>query len=179
VARTLPATTYEVPGSLVSGEVWNNGPKVLNDFLSNRPAMQLSDDFIQTIGNNAWTPVNYAINYLDTDGGHNTSVNPQMCFAQVAGWYWVRASISFNPGPAVTTRIDTVLAKNGAIIPGTAQFLTRFGAVAYAQQASSLVFLNPGDRVELWTRQLSGGNMTTDTGTIGINNGMTVLWVHS
>jgi hypothetical protein len=75
--------------------------------------------------------------------------------------------------------MDTAIAKNGSIIAGSAQFLDRASNVAYAQQASTLVFLNPGDRVELWLRQFSGGNMTTDTGTIGINNGMTVLWVHS
>lgn len=181
MARTVPVTTYEVPGNLVTSELWNLGPKALNDFLSNRPAMVATDNLTQTIANNTWTPINYGTNYLDTDGGHNVSTNSQMFFAQVAGWYWVRASVSINPSGVgnVACRMDTAIAKNGSIWIGSAQFLDKGTNTNSAQQASALVSLNPGDRVELWLRQNTGGNITTDTGTVGINNGMSVVWVHS
>lgn len=181
MARTVPTTTYEVPGNLVSGELWNAGPKVLNDFLSNRPCMVATDALIQSIANNAWTPINYGTNLLDTDSGHNVNTNSQMFFAQVAGWYWTRASVSINPSGTgnVACRMDTAIAKNGSIIAGSSQFLYKETNLNYAQQASSLVFLNPGDRVELWLRQNTGITITTDTGTVGLNNGMSVMWVHS
>lgn len=181
MARTVPAGAYEAPGNLVTGELWNSGPKALNDFLANRPAMVATDQFIQNIPNNAWTPINYGTNYLDTDGGHNTSTNSQMFFAQVAGWYWVRASVSINPSGVanVASRMDTVIAVNGNTVPGSSQFLTKGNQVECAQQASALVFLNPGDRVELWLRQFTGATIQTDTGTIGIDNGMTVIWIHA
>lgn len=181
MARTVPVTTYETPGTLVTGEAWNGGPKALNDFLSNRPAMVATDQFIQSIPNNAFTPINYGQNFLDTDNGHNLGVNTQMFFAQVAGWYWVRASISINPTGVgnVACRMDTVIAKNGATVAGSSQFLNKGTNTDSAQQASALVFLFPGDRVELWVRQQTGGAINTDTGTVGLDNGMTVIWVHS
>lgn len=181
MARTVPTTTYEAPGNLVTGELWNSGPKALNDFLRNRPAMVATDNLIQSIPNATWTPINYGTNYLDTDGGHNTSTNSQMFFAQVAGYYWVRGSVSINPsgvGNGVS-RMDTAIAKNGAILIGSSQFLTKGANVNCALQASFLPFLNPGDRVELWLRQNTGITIQTDTGTVGINNGMSVIWIHS
>lgn len=181
MARTIPAATYEAPGNLVSGELWNSGPKALNDFLSNRPAAQATDSIIQSIATNTWTAMTYGTNYLDTDGIHNTVVNSQMFFAQVAGWYWVRGSISINPSGFGNgaARIDTAIARNGGIIVGSSQFLTKGANVDCAQQASSLVHLNPGDRVEMWFRQFTGITITTDTGTVGIDNGFTVVWIHS
>lgn len=181
MARVVPTTVYEVPGNLATGEVWNAGPKALNDFLSNRPATQAYDGVIQSIANNTWTAVNYAVNLLDTDSGHNTSTNTQMFIAQVAGWYWVRGSISINPTGAGNgaARMDTAIAKNGTIIPGSAQFLTKGVNTDYAQQASSLVSLAPGDRVEMWVRQATGITIQTDTGTVGLYNGFTAIWIHS
>lgn len=180
MARTVPATSYHAPGDLVTASVWNTGPKVMNDFLFNRPAMVALANTNQTVTNNTWTPVNYTRNLLDTDTGHDTASNTQKFFAEVAGWYWVKASISWNSsgvGNGVS-RIDAAIAKNGTIVSGSAQFLTKGANVASAQQASTLTFLNPGDRVELWTRQLTGITLNTDFG-FGIEIGMNVLWVHS
>lgn len=180
MARTIPTTTYEVPGNLVTGELWNAGPKALNDFLSNRPAMVARQNNNQSITNNTWTPINFYLNLLDTDSGHNTVTNPQMFFCQVAGWYWVKGSISINTSGAGNgvSRMDSAIAKNGTIIPGSAQFLTKGVNINYAAQASALVQMAVGDRVELWMRQQTGITIGTDFG-FGIELGMNVIWVHS
>lgn len=180
MARTVPATSYQSPGGLVSCEVWNKGPKALNDFLSNRPAMVAQTDYAQAVATDTWVTVFFALNLLDTDGGHHTAVNNQMFIAQVTGWYWVRASVSWNTTGAGNgaARMDTVLAKNGITVPGSAQFLYKGANVNSAQQASALVQLNPGDRVELWARQHTGVTIDTDFG-FGIEGGMSVLWVHA
>lgn len=181
MARTVPNTSFHYPGDLVTAEIWNTGPKALNDFLSNRPCIQSSDNVIQSIPNNAWTPINYGINFIDTDSGHSIASNTQKFYAQVAGWYWVRGSFSFNPGGAsnVASRIDTAIAKNGTIVAGSSQFLTKGTNWTWAESASTFAQLNPGDRVEMWVRQFTGATQQSDTGTVGINSGMTVVWIRS
>lgn len=181
MARTVPSTVYHSPGDLVTASTWNAGPKAINDFFSNRPCIQASDNAIQSVANNAWTPVNYGIDYIDTDNGHSVASNTQMFFAEVQGWYWVRASFSWNPSGVtnIASRIDTAIAKNGTIVAGSAQFLDKGNQINSAQSASVMLQLNVGDRAELWVRQFTGATQNSDTGTVGINSGMTVLWVRS
>lgn len=181
MARTVPTTGYHSPGDLVTAGIWNTGPKAINDFFSNRPCIQSSDNSIESIPNNSWTVVNYGINFIDTDSGHSIASNTQMFFSQVAGWYWVRGSFSFNPTGVsnIASRIDTAIAKNGTIVAGSSQFLDKGNQINSAQSASVLLQLNPGDRAELWVRQSTGATQTSDTGTVGINSGMTFIWVRS
>lgn len=176
MARTPPGTVLHIPGDLVTGRVWNNGPKALNDFLSNRPAFRGRTNSNQSILDNTWTPLQWLITLLDTDNGHSVSVNNQRYTCQVAGWYWCKGNIAWNTGGAFgAVRIDTAIAVNSSIVLGSCQFLTKGNGSLSAQQGSCLVHLNVGDFVEFWTKQHSGATQTIDLG-FGIECGFDVLW---
>lgn len=179
MARQVPNNSNEFPGFNITAETWNLGPKALNDFFSNRPAFRGRNNANQTIANNTWTPIGWALNMLDTDMGHNTVTNNTRYVCQVAGWYWVRGSISWNTSGVgnVACRIDASIAKNGSTWTGSAQFQTKGANVSSAQSASALVQLNQGDYVELWVRQFTGGNLNIDLG-FGIECGFDAWWVH-
>lgn len=180
MARSVPTTTYHTPGDPVTGRVWNYGPKALNDFLSLRPSFRGRSHTSQAVVNNTWTPVQYPISVMDTDGGHNVGVNNTRYTSQVPGWYWVKGSISWNPTGVtnVAARIDTAITLTGGFIAGSSQFLTKGNQVNSAQQASAIVFIQVGDYVELFVRQLTGATQSVDFG-FGIECGLEVLWIRS
>jgi hypothetical protein len=180
VARTVPTLSTVAPGQLVSGEVWNNGPKAINDFLSNRPAFRGRSNSNQAINDNTWTAISYPLTLLDTDGGHNINTSTARYYIQVPGWYWVKGSISWNPTGVsnVASRVDTAVALNGSILVGASTFLTKGNMVNSAQQASALVHGNIGDFVEIWTRQHTGATQTIDLA-FGIECGFEVLWIRT
>jgi len=183
VARQVPTQVQHSTGDLVTGRVWNNGPKALNDFLSNRPSFLGSRGAVFFgIANNAWTAVPWLAGLLDTDLGYNSSVNSSRYTCQVAGWYWVKGAVAWDgsgaSGASGAGRIDAAIAKNGGIIVGSSQFLTRGNLVNSGQQASALVQLAVGDYVELWVRQETGATQYLYSA-FDTLNGLQVLWIHS
>lgn len=185
MARTLPVTTYQVPGNLVTAGVWNNGPKALNDFLINRPAFRAINQVATSVASGTWTAVPLSLTYIDTDGGHNNVTNNTRYTCQVPGWYWVKGTVAWNGGGAMSTnRVENAIAKNGFAYVGSSQFLSWGGSAAMAQSqmtCSALVQLNAGDFVEVWGRQNSGSNQLFDQGSSAARQycELLALWVHS
>lgn len=181
MARTIPSSTYASPGDLVTAQIWNNGTYTLNNWLSNRPMFRGRGQLNQSIANNTWTAVQYALNMVDTDGGHNTVVNNSEYVAQVDGWYWVKGCVAWNPSGVsnVACRIDTAIAVNGAIIVGSAQFVDKGNQVNSSQSASAIVFMYQGDYVELWTRQGTGASQSLDNNAFGSESDLNVLWIYT
>lgn len=178
MARLMPTTLSESPGNLFQARVWDDRVKVLNDFLLNRPAFRGVGQFATSVANNTWVAVPLAITVIDTDGGHNNAVNNSRYVCQAPGWYWVKGSVAWNPTSA-TGRIDTAIAKNGTIVPGSSQFLDKGANVNSAQVASTLVQLAVGNYVEMWARQLTGGVMQFDDTSAGTDPDLNAIWVHS
>jgi hypothetical protein len=183
VARQIPTQVQHSTGDLVTGRVWNSGPKALNDFLSNRPSfLGARGASFQSVANNTWTAVVWLAGLLDTDSGYSSAVNSSRYTCQVAGWYWVKGAVAWDgsgvSGASGAGRIDTAVAKNGTIVVGSSQFLTRANLVNSGQQASALVQLAVGDYVELWVRQITGATQYLYSAYDTLN-GLHVLWVHS
>ena len=185
MARTIPTTTYHVPGDLVTAETWNTGPKALNDFLTNRPVFQGQCHSASTVASNSWTAVPFDFSLIDTDGGNNVAFNNTRYTIQVAGQYWVVGMVAWNTAGSGLVRADSAVAKNGSIYVGSSQFLSIQLASPSSMTCSALVQGAVGDYIEMWGRQLSGANQLFDTGTL--TNGstrtgygmMNLFWVRS
>lgn len=156
MARTVPSVAMEQTGNLISAQLWNSGVKTVNDFLANRPGFRAMSTSGQSIPNNTWEAIQFDNVVMDTDGGHSASVNNQRYTCQVAGVYWVKGSIVWNPNTAAVCRTDTSIAKNGSTFAGSATFMERLVSEFSAYTASTLIRLNPGDYVELWVRHFMG-----------------------
>lgn len=65
------------------------------NFMVAPPMCVLRTNVTQSLANNAWTPVNWQVEDLDTDGGHSTVSNTSRYTSQTAGWYLLVASILF------------------------------------------------------------------------------------
>lgn len=180
MARTVPSVTQHSPGDLITSETWNLGPKALNDWFLNRPMYRGVGNLNQSIPNASWTAIQFGLDLIDTDGGHTIGGSNTRYTCQVAGWYWVKGCAAFNPTGTgnVAARLDTGLAVNGGLIVGASQFLTKGNQVNAAQSASSLIFLNVGDYVEVWVRQWTGIAENLDPNSFGTESDLNVIWLH-
>lgn len=165
MARTVPVTTYEQAGNLVTSGLWNGGPKALNDFLVNRPMFQGFQAATPAVANNTWTAITMNQANVDTDAGHNTGVNNSRYTVQVGGWYWVVGVTAWNTGaPNNIFRIDNAVARNGGIVAGSSQFQTIQTQGPSAAFCSTLVLCSTGDYLEIWGRQNTGNSWFFDAG---------------
>jgi hypothetical protein len=162
-------------GNLLSAQVWNNGVKALNDFLSNKPTFKAVSTLGQSVSNNTWTVVQYNQGRLDTDGGHTSIGNNGRYTCQVAGMYWVKGSAGWAVNVAPTCRIDTAIAKNGSTWSGSGAFQERQTSNFAHFSTSGLVRMNVGDYVEIWVRQSSGSTLSLDNSTLYAD--FTVAWI--
>jgi hypothetical protein len=156
MARTVPSVPMEQTGNLVTAQLWNSGVQAVNNFLSNKPSFRALSSAGQSIPNNTWGAIQYDTVLQDTDAGHSATINNTRYTCQVAGVYWVKGSIVWNPNSAAASRTDTAIAKNGSTFAGSATFMYRLASEFTAYTASTLIRLNAGDYVELWARQFSG-----------------------
>lgn len=156
MARVVPSVGTQQTGNLVTAQVWNSGVQAVNNFLSNRPAFRANSTAGQSVPNNSWQPIQFNSVLLDTDAGHSSIVNNTRYTCQVAGVYWVKGSIAWNPDSSAACRTDTSIAKNGSTVSGSATFMYRLTFEFTGYAASTLLRLNVGDYVELWVRQFSG-----------------------
>lgn len=181
MARTVPGQTSLIAaGDIVLNEYWNENVKVLNDFLGNRPAFRGTSTTGTSIANSTWTPIPFNAHSLDTDSGHSPITNNTRYTCQVGGYYWMKGSSAYSNSGAQAARIDTSIAINGTIVPGSATFLNRLASQFGAFSASALYILNVGDYVEVWTRQINGGaiSLTLDNGTFAEPD-FNLIWIAS
>lgn len=180
MARAIPTTSYEWPGTPIAVSIWDSGPKALNDFLANRPTFHSQCQNATSVADNVWTAIPYVFDLIDTDGGHNTVVNNTKYFCQVPGWYWVKGSVAWNStGTNTASRFEAGIAVNANIIVGSSQFLFRGTNDAAAMSTSALLFLNAGDYVEIWCRQHTGAAQLLDNNSSGTEPDFNLFWVSS
>lgn len=133
-------------------------------FLLNPPLCELIQaSTTTTLANSTWTSIAFADSgssiQADTYGGFSTGANTRYT-AQVAGWYTVCGSISYNSS-AVGARAAAIY-KNGSPLLGHSQIATNAAAALTVLATPTRdVFLNVGDYIELKGWQSSGGNLTT------------------
>jgi hypothetical protein len=180
MSRSVPSIPYKQSGNLLTSELWNLGPKVLNDWLANRPAFRGFQGLVTNASTATWTAIRMDTSFIDTDGGHNTIFNNTKYTCQVAGWYWCKATLAFNgSGVFSLNRLSTAIAKNGTIIIGSS-ILTGWGPNQRgAANASALVQMAVGDYIEAWGRQETGGTIPFDNNSTGNSCDLSCFWVSS
>lgn len=181
MTRSIPVATYHQTSDLATSQVWDTGPKALSDFLANRPMYRGHATFAVLFSSGVWTPVNYNLTDIDTDGAHNNIVNNTRFTAQVAGWYWVKGSSAWNPTGVGNnaSRFDTAIAKNATIVAGSATFVNKQTNDNACATASTMVQLAVGDYLELYVRQLTGTSIFIDNNSFGTLCDFNVIWISS
>lgn len=173
--RTVPVSSTQAPGNLITSALWNAGPAATNTFLTTVPLLIATQSSLQNIPDSTLTAITYDATTLDTDGGHSNVTNNSRYTAQVAGWYLMIGTVMWAPNG--TGNRLTQLYKNGVQFnPG--QQMPAAGSTNNATvQASALVFLAVGDYIQTFGYQTSGS--TLGTGLVGVGSSMQVIWLHA
>lgn len=174
--RVVPRTAQKATNDLVTGALWNAGPKAAGDFLLNVPVFQGRQLNAQATTSGSWLALSLDLGQIDTDNGHSNTVNNSRYTCQVAGWYYVEGYYAIGSGGSAA-RFECAIAKNGTIVGGSAQFLLRQNDLQ-GLMAGTLVQLAVGDYVEVWGRQNSGPGIGTFVGS-DLSCLMNLFWVHS
>lgn len=175
--RVVPRTAQKATNDLITGALWNAGPKALGDFMLNPPIFRGHQTVSVSTVSGSWDSGNLDATDVDTDGGHSNTVNNTRYTAQVAGWYYVEGYFAWVASGGGQARFECAIAKNGSIVGASAQFLL-YTSDLQSLMSGTLVQLAVGDYVEVWGRQNTGGNLSTDLGT-DLLTCMNVFWVHS
>lgn len=147
-----------------------------NYWVTNRPRAKLRATAVQSIPDNAATPVNFDTEDMDNDSGHSTVTNTSRYTAQTQGWFMCSGSVAHGASTAGTSR-SADIAVNGTVVVGaTNSSGPRPGGTGAMTQASATVvtFLNTGDYVELRALQNSGGALNTAVG-----SAVSIVWIGS
>jgi hypothetical protein len=171
--RTVPVSSTQAPGNLITSALWNAGPAASNAFLTGPPLAQITQTSTQTVLNNTPTVLQFDTTGLDTDSGHSNIVNNSRYTCQVVGWYLVIGGVGWAPNS--TGNRLTLLYKNGVQVSFGSESFTATSANSCVVQASWMVQMAVGDYVEIYGYQGSGGNLATQGGFSSAQ----FIWVHS
>jgi hypothetical protein len=115
---------------------------------------------LQTFTNaNTLYAVTFNVEDLDTDDGHNPSVNPSRwtCPSGRQGKYLVEGGYAGAPAGAYS---EAYMYKNGSQIAASGARVYNGGATINSETPLCLVSLNAGDYVELYARITIAGSFT-------------------
>lgn len=174
--RVVPRTAQKSTNDLITGGLWNAGPKALGDFMLNPPIFRGRQGTAQALVSGTWAALQLDTTDVDSDSGHSNTVNNSRYTCQVAGWYYVEGYFATGSG-GVAARFESAVAKNGSIVAGSSQFLIRQNDLQ-ALMAGTLVQLAVSDYVEVWGRHNSGAGVGTFVGA-DLDCCMNLFWVHS
>lgn len=175
-SRTIPRTAQKAATQLITGALWNAGPYAMGNFMLNVPVFRGVQNASQAVASNVWTPMFLQSETIDTDNGHSNVTNNPRYTCQVPGWYYIEGYIALNSGQPAS-RVESAIAKNSTIVPGSCQFLLRQNDLQSLMTAT-FVQLAVNDFVEVWGRQQSAGSLNTFAGT-DLCPCMNLFWVHS
>ena len=174
-ARTLPVTATKNTADLITGSLWNAGPKALGDFMLTVPIFRGRQGTTQNIANGTWTALSLDVTDVDSDSGHSNVTNNSRYTCQVPGWYWVEGY--FALGIYAQARFTAGIRKNGVSVPGSAQSTIKLGDLQ-SISASTVVQMAVNDYVEVWGWQSVGSTITTFDGS-DLCPCLNVFWLHS
>lgn len=174
--RVVPRTAQKATNDLITGALWNAGPKALGDFLLGPPIFRGRQAAAQSLTSGTWSALALDTTDVDSDSGHSNVTNNSRYTCQVAGWYYVEGYFATGSG-GTAARFDCSIAKNGTIVGASAQFLLRQNDLQ-ALMSGTLVQLAVGDYVEVWGRHNSGAGVGTFAGS-DLDCSMNLFWVHS
>lgn len=176
MTRTVPVSSTQNAGGLITGALWNAGPAASNTFLTAVPTLEVYQASVQTITNATWTAISQDSTILDTDGQHSNSVNNSRFICQVVGWYSASGAVGFASNS--TGSRGAGIYKNGSPLTQASGVITAASNANHVAVAGELlVSMNIGDYLELVGWQNSGGNLNTIT-TAQYASYLYVRWDH-
>ncbi len=175
MGRTVPVSATKADTQLITGALWNAGPKATGDFLLAPPLFRGTQTANQTISSATWTALNFDFTYGDSDLGHSNSVNNSRYTAQVPGWYWCEGYLATTGGSQC--RFGVSIAKNGSIVIGSVQTAIKTNDLQ-SISGGAAVNMAVGDYVQVLGYQNSGAGVATDDGT-DLCPSFNVFWIHS
>lgn len=173
----VPAPPARLAGTELTAAIYKADITDSVNFLTNPPLAVLTVTTPQS-GPASSAAANAALQFdtevTDTYAGHSTSTNNSRYTAQVAGWYWVRSAVCWNPN-GTGNRVMAIYV-NGAMLPYAQTQQPASSATNYTiTEVSSHVFLGVGDYVETWVGQNSGGALAI----VAAGTTMQVRWAHA
>lgn len=171
---TVPSSHDFVSGVATSSEA-NAYIRDPIAYMLARPIAKLRQTVAQSLTSGAFTPITFTTEDVDSAGAHDTVTNTSRYTAVYAGWYLVSYTVGF--AVSATGRRIAYLTVNGTAVGGTGVALGAFATFATVITASSMVFLNVGDYVEVNGYQDSGGPLNTSVAQAYEMSSMTVIWV--
>ncbi|MFF4644995.1 hypothetical protein [Streptomyces sp. NPDC001389] len=173
LAAPNPASV--VPGSYITGALWNANVYNGLTFLTNRPVFVGQQQVVQSVANTAWAVLTFDTEIVDSYGGHSTVSNTSRYTCQLAGWYRVggRAAFAVNSAGSRGARIHL----NGSYIQGAAN-LCGAGNLTGIVEVSHLMYLNVGDYIEVAGGQNCGAALSTVFANEGASM-MYAIWEHA
>lgn len=162
MARTVPLTATKSAGQLITGALWNAGPKAVGDFMLAPPIFRGRQGTAQNITTGTYTALNLDVTDVDSDSGHSNVTNNTRYTCQVAGWYFVEGYFALaNSGGA--SIMAALIAKNGTYVSSSEQWVNRQTDLQ-ALAGSCIVQLSTSDYIEVWGYQASGSTIATFIG---------------
>lgn len=157
----VPTPPTVAPGTLTSSVA--NGLRDAIRFLQSPPLAELRQSVAQSIPNGAWTAVTFDVEDVDTDlddaGGHSSGTNTRYT-ARYPGWYSLAGGAAWVTN--ATGQRGVYWAVNGTSVNGSQVLLSAISAFETCVPARLvLAYLAPGDYVEMYVYQSSGGALNT------------------
>lgn len=168
-----PLTNWNV-GEEPTSAMFNARIRDAINFLKAPPMGVFRRSTTQPTSSGIWTPVQWNVEDLDTDGGHSNVTNPSRYTAQTEGYYLCASTVEFQ-GNSTGFR-DARFRKNADN--------TRFWGwntiepdVGHGADVAIFAYipLQVGDYVEVMAKQTSGG--TLNIGNDGLDSRLEVRWV--
>jgi hypothetical protein len=155
-----------------------NGFRDYINFFVAPPLCVVTNSGAQSIVNaGSGSAVTFDTEAVDTDGMHSTGTNTSRLTAVTPGYYVVTGHVVFASNATGERQAWLLINGTGSRIGfGTTLAMTGASHVT-AVIASTTLFLNVGDYVEMFAYQSSGGALNTDV-TTGSPR-LSALWVHS
>lgn len=173
-ARSIPVAATKAPAQLITGALWNAGPKALGDYLLNPPIFRGRQSTTQGVTTASYTAMALDVTDVDSDTGHSNVTNNTRYTCQIPGWYWAEGYVALSNSGA-SSRFLAAIAKNGTWVTGSEQFLLRQTDLQ-ACNAMAIVQLAVGDYVEVWGYQSSGSTVSTFDGS-DLTPCLNVFWI--
>jgi len=174
IPRTFSVGEYE------TAAYFNANVRDMGNFLLGLPIATVFQTATQTLtASGTQYPVTFDSAAVDSYGGHSGTTNPSRYTAQVSGWYMVTGTVFYNPSTAGTYR-KAQMAVNGTKIAYATSQAPQVNSSTNGTGlaiAPTIVFLDPGDYVEIWaSADVAGLGITPNP----LNESyMTIFWVHN
>lgn len=174
----IPSTRLFKAGEIETGSYLNSSITNLGNFLLGKPVFLAWQSVVQSIPNNAYTPITFTSETVDRDNGHSVTTNTSRYTAQTAGYYLFNASIQYASN--VTGSRRALWQFNGSTTPnGGGFFTTSSTLVAGTVSVVAPPFLQycaVGDYVEIAGFQNSGAALNT-VAAGGVFSTFSAIWV--